>query len=76
MALDVEVPRHVVSAAHVKAIHRPWTVAEAAGMITVGATRAVAALDVRRDPLEVWLRGLQAVLRAESTDRPAAGPAT
>jgi hypothetical protein len=67
-ALDVEVPGHVVSAADVKAVHRPWIVAEAAGMITIGAGRAVAAYGVRRDPLEVWLRGLEAVLRAESTD--------
>jgi hypothetical protein len=67
-ALDVEIPGHVVSAADVKAVRRPWIVAEAAGMITIGAGRAVAAYGVRRDPLEVWLRGLEAVLRAESTD--------
>jgi len=52
-ALDVEIPGRVVSAADVKAIHRPWTVAEAAGMITIRAGRAVAASGVRRDPLEV-----------------------
>ena len=74
-ALDVEIPGHVVSAAHVKAIHRPWIVAEAAGMITIGAGRAVAASSVRRDPLEVWLRGLEAVLCAESTDRRRRGAA-
>jgi hypothetical protein len=74
-ALDVEIPGHVVSAAHVKAIHRPWIVAEAAGLITVGAARAVAAPDPGRDPLEVWLRGLEAVLRAESKDRRRRGAA-
>jgi hypothetical protein len=74
-ALDVEITGHVVSAARVKEIHRPWIVAEAAGMITVGASRAVAAPDAMRDPQEVWLSGLEAVLRAESTDRRRRGAA-
>jgi hypothetical protein len=74
-ALDVEIPGRVVSAAHVMAVHRPWIVAEAAGMITVGAAGAFAVPDARRDPLEVWLRGLEAVLRAESRDRRRRGAA-
>jgi hypothetical protein len=68
-ALGVEIPGHVLSAARVKSVHHPWTVAEAAGMIMVGAARAVAAPDVARDPLEVWFLGLRAVLRAESPER-------
>jgi hypothetical protein len=32
-------------------------------------------MNVRRDPLEVWLLGLEAVLRAESTDRRRRGAA-
>jgi hypothetical protein len=67
-ALGVETPGFVLSATRVRAIHQPWLVAEAAGMITVGAVRAVAGPEVARDPKEVWLLGLEAVLRAESPD--------
>jgi hypothetical protein len=60
-------PARVVSAAHVPALHRAWTAAQGAGLITVGNKDAHAAV-THDDPLEQWRHGVAAVLRAESDD--------
>ena len=60
-------PGRVVSAADVLALHRAWTAAQGAGLLTVGATRACADTTTD-DPLEQWRHGVTAVLRAESDD--------
>jgi hypothetical protein len=60
-------PGRVVSAAHVPALHRAWTAAQAAGLLTVGATQA-RATTTTDDPLEQWRHGVSAVLRADSDD--------
>ena len=66
-ALGVDVPRKVRTAADVTPIHWPWVAAEAAGLIEVGSAKAVAR-EVDADPAQLWLTGLDAVLRAESHD--------
>ena len=66
-ALGVEVPGKVRTAADVTPIHWPWVAAEAAGLIEVGAAKAVAC-EVDGDPAQLWLTGLDAVLHAESHD--------
>ncbi|NKQ54805.1 plasmid pRiA4b ORF-3 family protein [Amycolatopsis sp. K13G38] len=66
-ALGVKVPAKVRTAADVAPIHWPWVAAEAAGLIEVGTAKAVAC-EVDGDPAELWLTGLDAVLRAESHD--------
>lgn len=67
-ALGVRVPAKVRTAADVPPIHWPWLAAEAAGLIEIGSAKAVAR-EVDADPAELWLRGLGAVLAAESHDR-------
>ncbi|WP_233157543.1 MULTISPECIES: plasmid pRiA4b ORF-3 family protein [Amycolatopsis] len=66
-ALGVEVGEKVRSAADVVTIHRPWVAAEGAGLIEVGVAEAVAR-PPHDDPAQLWLKGLDAVLRAESAD--------
>lgn len=66
-ALGVQVPAKVRTAADVAPIHWPWVAAEAAGLIEIGSAKAVAC-EVDGDPAELWLTGLDAVLRAESHD--------
>jgi len=73
--LGVEVPAHVRTAADVEAIHRPWVVAQAMGLLRVEGGQAVAGDAVEGPPLELWLAGLDAVLRAESHDRRQRGAA-
>lgn len=65
--LGVEVGEKVRSAADVVTIHRPWVAAEGAGLIEVGVEEAVAR-PAHDDPAQLWLKGLDAVLRAESAD--------
>ena len=65
--LGVEVGEKVRSAADVVTIHRPWVAAEGAGLIEVGVEEAVARA-TSGDPAQLWLKGLDAVLRAESAD--------
>ncbi|GAB3564484.1 hypothetical protein GCM10027445_08360 [Amycolatopsis endophytica] len=65
--LGVEVGEKVRSAADVVPIHRPWVAAEGAGLIEVGVAEAVAR-PADDDPAQLWLKGLDAVLRAESAD--------
>lgn len=65
--LGVEVGDKVRSAADVVPIHRPWVAAEGAGLIEVGVAEAVAR-SADDDPAQLWLKGLDAVLRAESAD--------
>ncbi|MDQ0376889.1 plasmid pRiA4b ORF-3 family protein [Amycolatopsis thermophila] len=65
--LGVEVGEKVRSAADVVPIHRPWVAAEGAGLIEVGVAEAVAR-PADDDPAQLWLKGLDAVLRAESVD--------
>ncbi|GAB2990614.1 hypothetical protein LWP59_07060 [Amycolatopsis acidiphila] len=66
-ALGVEVPAKVRTAADVPRIHWPWIAAQAAGLIEVGAAKAVAR-EADGDPAQLWLTGLDAVLAAESHD--------
>src|SRR5262249_40787643 len=66
--IDVAVGR-VRSAADVAALHHPWLVAQAVGLLAVEGERAVAGPGSVDDPLEGWLAGLDAVLREESEDR-------
>ncbi|HVW44013.1 MAG TPA: hypothetical protein VHC18_21945, partial [Amycolatopsis sp.] len=66
-ALGVEVPAKVRTAADITPVHWPWLAAEAAGLIEVRAAKAVAC-QVDGDPAQLWLTGLDAVLRAESHD--------
>jgi len=66
-AAELPDPGRVVSAAHVPALHRAWTAAQGAGLLTVGVTRACAAATTD-DPPGQWRHGLTAVLRAESDD--------
>ncbi|TNC23350.1 plasmid pRiA4b ORF-3 family protein [Amycolatopsis alkalitolerans] len=74
-ALGVQVPAKVRTAADVPPIHWPWVAAEAAGLIEVGAAKAVAC-EVDGDPAQLWLTGLDAVLAAESHDRDRRGACT
>lgn len=67
-ALGVPDPGWVRTAADVEVIHRPWVAADAAGLLRLGADRAVAAPPGDRDPAEFWLLGLGGVLREESND--------
>ncbi|KAA9153868.1 hypothetical protein FPZ12_033335 [Amycolatopsis acidicola] len=73
--LGVKVPKKVRTAADVTPIHWPWLAAEGAGLIEIGASKAVAC-PVDEDPAELWLKGLNAVLRAESHDRHRKGAVT
>jgi hypothetical protein len=73
--LGVEVPAHVRTAADVEAIHRPWVVAQAMGLLRVEGGQVVAGDAVEGSPIELWLAGLDAVLRAESHDRRQRGAA-
>lgn len=66
-ALGVQAPAKVRTAADVPPIHWPWVAAEAAGLIEVGTARAVAR-KADGDPPQLWLKGLDAVLRTESQD--------
>jgi hypothetical protein len=66
--LGVQVPAKVRTAADVTPIHWPWVAAEGAGLIEVGAAKAVAC-EVDGDPAQLWLKGLDAVLVTESRDR-------
>jgi hypothetical protein len=68
-ALGIPLPGHVRSAADVPAVHRPWIVAQAAGMLTVGQGRAAGAPSAPALTPELWFAGLEAVCRAESHDR-------
>ncbi|HET6503244.1 MAG TPA: plasmid pRiA4b ORF-3 family protein, partial [Amycolatopsis sp.] len=76
--LGVKSPGKVRSAADVASIHWPWVAAEAAGLIDLGVTSAVArSVDGDDgDPARLWLTGLDAVLRAESHDRNRRGALT
>ncbi|HVV09917.1 IS1096 element passenger TnpR family protein [Amycolatopsis sp.] len=74
-ALGVQVPAKVRTAADVTPIHWPWVAAAGAGLIEVGAAKAVARR-VDDDPAELWLKGLDAVLRTESHDRHRRGAVT
>lgn len=60
-------PGRVTSAAHVPALHRAWTAAQGAGLLTVGATQACADTTTD-DPIDQWRHGVTAVLRGESDD--------
>jgi hypothetical protein len=60
-------PGRVVSAAHVPALHRAWTTAQGAGLLTVGHKEA-RATTTSDDPLDQWRHGVAAMLRAESDD--------
>ena len=66
-AAGLAAPGRVVSAAHVPALHRAWTAAEGAGLITVGIKDARATV-THDDPIDQWRHGVAAVLRAESDD--------
>lgn len=74
-ALGVKAPAKVRTAADVPPVHWPWVAAEAAGLIEVGAAKAVEC-EVDGDPAELWLTGLDAVLTAESHDRDRRGAGT
>ncbi|HJQ44766.1 MAG TPA: plasmid pRiA4b ORF-3 family protein [Amycolatopsis sp.] len=74
-ALGIDAPRKVRTAADVAPIHWPWVAAEAAGLIKVGTAKAVAC-EVDGDPVQMWLTGLDAVLRAESHDSGRRGAVT
>ncbi len=60
-------PGRVVTAAHVPALHRAWTAAQGAGLLTLGATQARAGKP-SDNSTEQWRHGVAAVLRAESDD--------
>ncbi|WP_245783387.1 plasmid pRiA4b ORF-3 family protein [Amycolatopsis sacchari] len=66
-ALGVRLPAKVRTAAEVPTVHWPWLAAEAAGLIEIGPAKAVAR-EPEGDPAELWLKGLDAVLTAESHD--------
>jgi Plasmid pRiA4b ORF-3-like protein len=60
-------PGRVVSAARVPQLHRAWTAAQGAGLITVG-NKDARATPTDDDPIDQWRHGVAAVLRAESDD--------
>jgi hypothetical protein len=60
-------PGRVVSAAQVPALHRAWTAAQGAGILTVGHREACAATTTA-DAIDQWRHTVTAVLRAESDD--------
>jgi hypothetical protein len=73
-AVGVEVPRNARSAALLPALHRPWCVAVAAGLLVIGTVTAGPALPGwasadESDVLVGWLAGLRAVCRVESGKR-------
>jgi Plasmid pRiA4b ORF-3-like protein len=74
--LSFDVQARVRTAADVPALHRPWCVAVASGLLTIGGgmVSAGAALEswpsaADRDVLAGWLAGLKAVCEAESDRR-------
>jgi len=77
-ALGVDVPTRVRTSADVPALHRPWTVAVATGLVTIDTGMATAGPALSGQPdvadaelLGGWLSGLRAVCQAESSpDRP------
>lgn len=60
-------PGRVVSAAHVPALHRAWTAAQGAGLLTIGHKQASAATTTD-NPRDRWRHAVAALLRAESDD--------
>jgi hypothetical protein len=66
-AIGLPDPGRVVSAAHVPALHRAWTAAQGAGVLTVG-HREAHAVTTTADAIDQWRHGVTAVLRAESDD--------
>jgi hypothetical protein len=67
--IGVAVAARVRSAADVEQLHHPWVVALATGLLVLQDDRVVAGPGSVDDPLQVWLAGLDAVMRAESRDR-------
>ena len=81
-AIGVDVPRNARSAALLPALHRPWCVAVAAGLllidkgtVTVGPSLAGWVSAGESDILAWWLSGLRAVCQAESDRRSPQGMA-
>jgi hypothetical protein len=74
-AVGVDLPVRFRSAADVQVLHHPWLVAQAAGLIVVGASRATPGPGTDGGPLQAWLAGLDAVMRAESHDKSHCGAA-
>ena len=75
-AIGVDVPKNARSAALLPALHRPWCVAVAAGLLVIGTGTVTAgpalpgwASAGESDVLAGWLAGLRAVCRAESGKR-------
>jgi len=75
-AIGVEAPKNARSAALLPALHRPWCVAVAAGLLMIGTGAVTAGPALPRwasadesDVLAGWLAGLRAVCRAESSKR-------
>jgi hypothetical protein len=75
-AIGVEVPKKARSAALVPALHRPWCVAVAAGLLVIGKGAVTAGPGLvgwasvdESDVMAGWLAGLRAVCRAESDRR-------
>ncbi len=67
-SLGVTVPARIRTAADVEAVHQPWVAAEAAGWLTVTASRVVAAVPADDDVVQSWWAAVRAVLRTESRD--------
>ncbi|MET7396354.1 plasmid pRiA4b ORF-3 family protein [Dactylosporangium sp. NPDC005572] len=68
-AIGITPPDRTRTAADIEALHRPWTAAQAIGLITVDGSRAVAKAATVADPLDAWWSAFLAVLEAESNDR-------
>ena len=74
-AMGLAAPVRSRTAADVEALHRPWVVAQAIGLVKLDAGRAAATGRTASDALEAWWAGLSAVLRAESHDHRGEGAA-
>jgi hypothetical protein len=68
IALGVDVPARIRTAADVEAVHRPWAAAQGAGWLQVSANRAVAGVIADDDPVQRWWTAVRAVLQTESHD--------